>query len=435
MSYILDFIFNHTPLFYLTQSIWRDEGFSYFMAKPNLFKVVTNSINDFNPPLYYIVLHFWMKIFGEGDMTLRMLSFVFHLSAVYIAFLLAKKIFSVRFAYFVALFTFFNPMLIYYAFEMRMYSLFTLFTFASLYYFMEKKWRKYVIITTLGMYTHSFFIFVIFGQLVYLFITKQFKRHLIIHLIKPIFLFIPWLPFLVWQFGQTKNSWIYPVDGQLIKSVLGNLFTGYEGSPGGLWGLTALLSLIILLFVYLGIKRNKKIGLLFSIIIFIPLFLVLSFSILRKPIYVNRYVIFVTVGEILAICLGIWSIRDKKVRKAVMCLWMILILLMNIFASQFHKKVDFRSTTLEITKLAKSTDYVYAQTPLSYFETAFYFPRRDKVYIYNPKNIAVPYYIGTAVISKDRSIADFPPSPARTYLIHDDGSYEMIIKTASVKMK
>ena len=158
---ILNFVFNHTPIFYLTQSIWRDEGFSYFMAKANVWEIILNSIQDFNPPLYYITLHFWMKIFGESDITLRMMSFVFHILSVYVAYLLVKKIFEEKFAFFVAALVFFNPMLMYYAFELRMYSMYAFFTLASLYFFIQKRWRPFTIVSTLGIYTHSFFIFVI----------------------------------------------------------------------------------------------------------------------------------------------------------------------------------------------------------------------------------------------------------------------------------
>ncbi len=425
---MINFLFKNTPLMYLTQSIWRDEGFSYFMARPNIIQVIKNSINDFNPPFYYIMLHFWMKLFGESDIALRMLSFIFHILTVYFAFLLFRKLFGERFGWWAAAFTFLNPMLLYYGFELRMYSVFAFFTMASTLYFIEKRWRRYVIVTTLGIYTHSFFLLIILSQLLYLYITKQLIKKSVKYVLTPVVFFLPWLPFLIWQFGQSKNTWIYPVNIQLVFSSLGNLFVGYEGTPGGLWVLTFALSLVLILFIYSALKKGKKIGYLAAIYTLFPLGLVLLYSIIRRPIYVNRYLIFVTVGEILAISSTIGRTKVKKLRYIWMGFWLIFIIVIDLISVSFHKKINIRATIMEISRLAKSDDVVYTQTPLVYFESAFYFPDKERVFIYNPKNITIPKYIGTAVIPKEKSMLDFPESPARTFLVQEDGSFEVIMK-------
>jgi len=427
---ITNFIFNNTPLFYLTQSIWRDEGFSYFMARGSVISIILNSIHDFNPPLYYILLHFWMMIFGESDIALRMMSFLFYVILVYYAFLLAQKIFSEKFAFFVAAFTFLNPTLIYYAFEIRMYSLFALFTMASMYYFVEKRWRAFTIVAVLGLYTHSFFSFVIVSYVFYLWLTKQLNKKLLIKTLKPFLFFLPWIPVLLYQFMQSANSWIFPVDMQLIKSSLGNLFINYSGTPGGLWVKTAVLSLVILVLVIFSIYRNRKMGLLFGSLIFVPLAIVLGYSVIRNPIYVNRYIISVTVAEIFAVSLAIWSIRNKIGRYLAIITALIFVVYVNSYASlRFHRKVDIRSTIMDIKKLSHKEDRVYAVSPLVYFESAFYYPDRSKVYIYNPHNIAIPNYIGTSVIDKSRSISFFPDEPVRTFLVKEDGSFETVINS------
>ncbi|MBI2611775.1 glycosyltransferase family 39 protein [Candidatus Gottesmanbacteria bacterium] len=428
MESIANFIFYSTPIKYLAQSIWRDEGFSFFMAKENIMQIILNSINDFNPPLYYILLHIWMSVFGEIDIALRMMSFIFHVLTTYYVFLLARKIFWEKFAFWVAAFTFFNPMLLYYAFEIRMYSLFALFTIASLYYFLAKRWRAYAIFGTLGMYTHSFFSFIIFSYLVFLFLARQFQRKIILRTILPLLFFLPWVPFLLFQFKESQNTWIFTVDLQLILSSLGNLFINYEGTPGGLWLVTAFLSLIIVILIFYAIRKSRKLGLLFTSLVFTPLFIVLSYSVIKRPIYVNRYMIFVTVGEIMAISLALWSIKLRTTRYGVMLLALGFVLYMNVFApKKIHNKVDIRSTIAEIREMAKPNDLVYANSALVYFESAFYYPYRDKVYIYNPENAVIPKYIGTSVIDPSRSVANFPESPIRTFLVKEDGSYEVII--------
>lgn len=427
LSTVTSFIFYHTPIFYLIQSIWRDEAFSYFMAKPNIGKVIINTANDFNPPLYYLLLHFWMNIFGRSDESLRLLSFLPHIASVYIAYQLVSKISTKRLALFAAIFTFFNPMLLYYAFEIRMYSLYALFAFCSLYFFTVKNWKWYTISCLLGLYTHSFFSLVLVSYCVYLLHSHQFKKKNVFRILKPFLFYLPWLPVLMIQFLRSKDSWMFPVDLQLVKSVLGNLFTNYEGTPGGWWHWTFLLSAVIFLSLILAARKKKKEAFLFIIPILVPLVLILGFSVLRRPIYVNRYMIFITIFEIMGILLFISSIKNKAVRSATAFFWLIFVIIFNIVIGPYHKKTDFKTTFMEINKKASQNDFVYTKTPISFLESAYYYKFPSRVFVFNPKNITIPNYIGTNAVFPNASKTSLPPSPSRVFFIADDASYEVII--------
>jgi uncharacterized membrane protein len=74
---MLDYLFTKTPLIFLTQNLWRDEAFSYLLAKEPISKMLPLTAGDFSPPLYYIVLHYWMSIFGTSEVALRSLSTLF----------------------------------------------------------------------------------------------------------------------------------------------------------------------------------------------------------------------------------------------------------------------------------------------------------------------------------------------------------------------
>jgi mannosyltransferase len=419
------FLVYNTPLFYFIQSVWRDEAFSFFMAQPGIFQIIKNTATDFNPPLYYLLLHFWIWFAGNSDVKLRLLSFIFHLITVYFAYLLNRKIFSQKFAIFGALCMFLNPMLLYYAFELRMYSLFSMFTMISFYYFYCKKWNSYLISTIFGLYTHTFFIIVPVSYAIYYFVTKQLNIKKLINIFKPVIFFIPWIPVIVNQFLRSKNSWIFPVDFQLIRSVLGNLFTSYEGTPGNWWILTSILSLILIVLFLIGLKR-KRLVLMFLVPIFFPLFVILSYSVIIKPIFVNRYVIFITVFEILASTLGIWCIKNRKIRIMIGSFWIFSLIIMNISMAPFKKKTDFKTSFAEINSLSNNKDYIYAQTPIGFLESAYYYKYKDKVFVYNPNNIEIPNYIGVTVLFPKISKSAYPAS-SRTFLIHDDASYEMVI--------
>lgn len=85
-------ILTHSPFLYITQSLWRDEVYSIFMAaKPIQFFV---SHLSFEPPFYYLLLHFWMKLFGMSEIAGRMLSFVAFAGATVIVIFWAEKLFE-----------------------------------------------------------------------------------------------------------------------------------------------------------------------------------------------------------------------------------------------------------------------------------------------------------------------------------------------------
>lgn len=424
---MFNFIVYHTPIFYLIQSVWRDEAFSYFMAKPGLIKIIFNTAHDFNPPLYYILLHFWIYPAGHGDEFLRLLSFVFHLGGVYIAYLFGEKFFSKKFAVFSALFYFLNPMLLYYAFEMRMYSLYAFLTICSLYFFHSKKWRLYILGTVLGLYTHSFFILIPISFTAYLLITGQTNKKNIIKTLLPLVFFIPWIPVLAIQFLNSKNSWLFPVDIQLILSVLGNLFTGYEGTPGNLWGYTAVLSGVIAISYIWALRKKKTTALLLVLPVIIPLGLILGYSVLRRPLFVNRYVIFVTVFEVMGISLTLFLIKNRRIQNILIIICILTLIFWDTFPVAYRKKTDFKSTFAEINRIAKPSDYAYAKTPIGYLETAYYYKYPKNAYIYNPQNVAIPNYIGVTVVFPDASRSDFPQEPSKTFLIDDGANYEILI--------
>jgi hypothetical protein len=306
-----------------------------------------------------------------------------------------------------------------------MYSLYAMFTFISLYFFHTKNWKWYTISTVLGLYTHTFFIIIPASFALYYLLIKQLNRKSIKSLFFPVIFFLPWIPVVINQFFKSKNSWIFPVDLRLISSVLGNLFTSYEGTPGEWWLHTALLSLTILIFFFFCFKKRKQ-ALLFLTPVFFPLLIILGYSILIRPIFVNRYVIFITVFEIFAITMGIWSIKQKSIKTVIAAIWIIYLIIINISITPYKKKTDFKSAFSEINQLAKNGDFVYTKTPIGFLESVFYFKDKKNVFVYNPDNITIPNYIGVTVLFPNISKMSFP-SKSRIFFVDDYANYELII--------
>ena len=54
--------------------MWLDEALTVNIAKAPLHLIPHLLRADGAPPLYYLLLHFWMKVFGTSDLGARSLS-------------------------------------------------------------------------------------------------------------------------------------------------------------------------------------------------------------------------------------------------------------------------------------------------------------------------------------------------------------------------
>ena len=54
--------------------LWLDEALSVNISRLPVGDLLDALRHDGHPPLYYLILHYWMKVFGEGDIAVRALS-------------------------------------------------------------------------------------------------------------------------------------------------------------------------------------------------------------------------------------------------------------------------------------------------------------------------------------------------------------------------
>ena len=105
--------------FIATGPLWEDEAQSVAISRLPLSQLFAALRGDGSPPLYYLLLHAWMQVFGTGDVAVRALSGIFAVAALPLIYLLAgDRAGPVTLALAAV-----NPWLIRYATEARMYAL------------------------------------------------------------------------------------------------------------------------------------------------------------------------------------------------------------------------------------------------------------------------------------------------------------------------
>lgn len=117
--------------FFVTTPMWLDEALSVNIASLPLGDLTEALKHDGHPPLYYVLLHGWMNLFGDGLLAVRSMSAVISVATLPLAYLAGKRIGGSH----LALTTVFVMALSPYAFrfgsETRMYSLLMLLAFAG----------------------------------------------------------------------------------------------------------------------------------------------------------------------------------------------------------------------------------------------------------------------------------------------------------------
>lgn len=223
----------------LGASLWMDEGLSIGIAGQPFFDIPGVLRQDGAPPLYYMLLHVWMELVGNGPAETQGLSMAISLLAVPGGLWAGWSLFGRRAGLYCAALGAFNPFLTVYAQETRMYSLMvvlSLFATAAFLHVFVYRDRRYLPVFALllaaMLYTHSWGIFVTAGALftfAVILLRSDERRPLLkdglIAFGLAFVLYLPWIPTLLYQVGHTGAPWLnsprFGVAIQVSKSLLG----------------------------------------------------------------------------------------------------------------------------------------------------------------------------------------------------------------------
>lgn len=289
-----------------------DEAFSVYHAQQTIPELLQTLNNEANPPLYYLFLHFWIKLFGIGLFAVKSLNILISLGTAFFLFKITKKVGDIWLTIFVSSCFLFSNLHFDFSHEIRAFQLVLLLTAASYYTlitFIEthnKKWLIALVLFNVALpYSHYNAVLVplvqFFGCLLYWNVNRKIVYQLILSYVLSALLFLPQL-FVFTGVIPDENFWLGLSKWEDFKYILGKVV----GNDRGYYALIIpyLISPLILIFglrySWFLDKFSWRTFLLFWMLFLFPL--LINFALAQyTPSFQVRYVLFTSLGLYLAL--------------------------------------------------------------------------------------------------------------------------------------
>jgi len=209
---------------YISGQFWMDEAITTGIASHPLSAIPGLLRHDGSPPLYYVLLHFWIRVFGASESATHALSLLFGLLTIPAGYWAGSSLFGRRAGLMAATLFAFSPFLTQYAGETRMYELMGLLgilaTAAFIHAFVYRR-RRYLILFSVCLaamlYTHAWGMFFGAGSVLALIPVwylsddrRGLVRDALLAYVGAGILFLPWLPNFIYQARHTGAPWAPP---------------------------------------------------------------------------------------------------------------------------------------------------------------------------------------------------------------------------------
>lgn len=376
------------------QSLWFDEGWTARVVGMDLGEIVRDAARDVHPPLYYLILHGWTAFFGRSEWALRLPSALFGILSLFVFYQIGRLLFEREIARLALMLMALSFFFIRYAQEARSYSLLALLALLSILFFLKflnrpciKNALGYLVFSGLLLYTHSFGLFVMLTQNIYLgtlwmLDRKSLPGRLLARWaglqIALGLVFLPWIGILLRQTLKIQQGfWIPPV----TLRTLAHTGLEYAGSPA----LLVLFLAVAAVGLWDWMKLRRSIGsspdrfkaqLLCLLLLVIPNLVPFFVSKVSAPIYTTKSTIYAAPALYLLVACGIARIRPAWGRYLITGI-IAAMMLASIPANRAHYRNEpWREAVHQVEKEAQPGDLVLFNSGLALANAFDYYARR-----------------------------------------------------------
>jgi hypothetical protein len=199
----------------LHAGFWIDEGISVGIAHEHWTSIPHLLRQDGSPPVYYMLLGLWIRLFGDGVAVTHALSLVFGLACIPLAYFAARGVFGRTTGLVCALLAALDPFLTYYAQESRMYELEAFLSLLIAWSYVEGILRgrrlwvpAFVLSVALLVYTHNWGLFLCVGLAgATVIVARERRRLFALAALCVALLYVAWVPTLLSQAAHTGAPW------------------------------------------------------------------------------------------------------------------------------------------------------------------------------------------------------------------------------------
>jgi mannosyltransferase len=334
--------------FWTRSALWLDEALTVDIARLPLHSLHAALHQDGAPPLYYVLLHFWMKPFGQSDLAVRSLSGVISVATIPVAWVAGRRIGGRAVAWMVVVLVASAPFAIYYGTEVRMYSLVMLLTTCG-FIALDRALRRpqpgnlvaVAVLTAALLYTQYWAVYLTATVGVLLLWQGWLRRaeparrigaRLTLGALVVGFLaFVPWLPTFIFQSRHTGTPWAAPAN---FAATI-NAITGFTDNQATLSAAGSnqgrLLAVLYLLLAFLGLfgiardrwhvdldLRTRSQGRPVAFVVTVTLGIAIAGGLIAGSGFSDRYAAVVFVPFLFLVALGATTLADARLRSLVL---------------------------------------------------------------------------------------------------------------------
>jgi uncharacterized membrane protein len=325
--------------FWTVSDLWLDEALTVDIARQPIHELPYYLRRDGAPPLFYLLLHFWMGLFGTSDLAVRSLSGVFGVATVPLTWLAGKRLGGTKVALAATLLVASSPFAVRYDTEARMYSLVALLTVLG-FLALDRALRSprpgnlvaVAAVTGLLLYTHYWSLYLLASTMVWLLFEawrgrpewRHGARSGLVAMVVGCLTFLPWLPIFVFQSRHTGTPWSTPATFAAMVNAVAS-FAGGSTSQG------RALALVFFALVGLGLFgaatdrrhilldiRTRPRGRPLAVVVLGTLAAAIVGGLATNSAFDARYASVVFIPMILMVALGLSVFLDRRVRVGIL---------------------------------------------------------------------------------------------------------------------
>ena len=194
-------------------SLWYDETVSAYLSSQSLAAMWAHTAGDIHPPLYYALLHFWAQVAGRSEFAYAFLSLALGLTLLPLIAQLGRRLYGAKTGILAAFLYAINPFSVWYAQEVRMYTLGTLLLGCLLWlswrFLQDSSWRRrdlilYALVAAAALWSlyYTAFALIALNLFVLIWLGRHAKTRLLPWLLAQagaLLLYLPWLPIALRQ--------------------------------------------------------------------------------------------------------------------------------------------------------------------------------------------------------------------------------------------